>query len=189
MPGNGTTVSVAAESAGADAAGLSGWAAASGGLAGAADAHAGDASTIRPMDNKIRRMKIPACERTPRYFATIKDIEKSEFNRNAALTIWYLFADFHPLLRRWSGMDQMPVESSVFSWLRYFDEYRVLETQFRDGNVYRYFHVPPDVWEEFREASSKGAYFATHIRDRYDYRKISAKEKRPPFGEPPLNSS
>ena len=34
----------------------------------------------------------------------------------------------------------------------------ILTIQFRDGTLYNYYDVPPDIWREFRVAPSKGGY-------------------------------
>jgi hypothetical protein len=42
-----------------------------------------------------------------------------------------------------------------------------LDLRFRAGSTYSYLGVPPDVFEAFIAAPSKGSFFASHIRDRY----------------------
>jgi KTSC domain len=42
-----------------------------------------------------------------------------------------------------------------------------LELDFVDGDVYRYFLVPPSVFLELIQAESKGAFFNDRIRARY----------------------
>ncbi|MGH3040518.1 MAG: KTSC domain-containing protein [Gaiellaceae bacterium] len=44
-----------------------------------------------------------------------------------------------------------------------------LEIEFVDGDVYRYFVVPPSVFLEFMQAESKGAFFNERIRDRFGF--------------------
>ena len=68
-------------------------------------------------------------------------------------------------------MRRKPVHSSTFLSLGYDPERKILEAQFRDGDVYQYFSVPAAVWERFANAISKGRYFASHIRDRYAFRR------------------
>ena len=50
----------------------------------------------------------------------------------------------------------------------------LLELQFRNGAVYQYFLVPPNVYQDLLGASSKGAFFNRNIRGRYRYRRIPA---------------
>lgn len=47
---------------------------------------------------------------------------------------------------------------------------RVLLVVFRDRSAYRYFGVPIDVFENLREAPSKGTYFNHSIRSSYSCR-------------------
>ena len=46
----------------------------------------------------------------------------------------------------------------------------VLELEFTSGDVYRYFAVPPSVHRALVDAESPGAYFNTHVSDRYPTR-------------------
>ena len=42
-----------------------------------------------------------------------------------------------------------------------------LEIEFLDGDVYRYFDVPPLLFLQFLRAESMGAFFNERIRDRF----------------------
>ena len=42
-----------------------------------------------------------------------------------------------------------------------------LEIEFPDGDVYRYFDVPPLLFLQFVHAESMGAFFNERIRDRF----------------------
>ena len=44
-----------------------------------------------------------------------------------------------------------------------------LTVHFRRGTVYRYFTVPRAIFEEFRTAPSKGAYFTQRIRNAFPH--------------------
>lgn len=59
--------------------------------------------------------------------------------------------------------------STVIRRFDYRPERRELEITFTTGRRYRYSDVPKKAVEEFRAASSKGAYFNRHIRDHYHY--------------------
>ena len=48
-----------------------------------------------------------------------------------------------------------------------------LEVQFQSGPVYQYPGVPERVVKGLLNATSKGNYFAEHIRDRYHAKKVS----------------
>ncbi|HET7849976.1 MAG TPA: KTSC domain-containing protein [Pseudolabrys sp.] len=53
---------------------------------------------------------------------------------------------------------------------------RQLAITFVTGRIYVYFDVPLEVADSLEHASSKGAYFNRHIRDRYDFREITPAE-------------
>ena len=44
-----------------------------------------------------------------------------------------------------------------------------LEIEFPDGDVYRYFDVPPLLYLQFIRAESMGAFFNERIRDRFQF--------------------
>ena len=62
--------------------------------------------------------------------------------------------------------------SSVLSAMTYSRE-ATLELVFRSGAVYRYFSVPPRVVEELIAATSKGAYFNRHVRNRFRSQRLT----------------
>jgi len=49
-----------------------------------------------------------------------------------------------------------------------------LTVTFTSGCAYIYSLVPPEVFATFEQASSKGAFLNSHIRDRYPYRRTKA---------------
>ena len=64
--------------------------------------------------------------------------------------------------------------STVIRRHDYDEATRVLEITFVTGRVYIYADVPPDVYDDFRAARSKGEFFNTRIRDAYPYREVTA---------------
>jgi hypothetical protein len=44
---------------------------------------------------------------------------------------------------------------------------RQLYLRFHSGKVYRYFEFPPDQYDEFLAAESKGRYFGSQIRGKF----------------------
>ena len=44
---------------------------------------------------------------------------------------------------------------------------------FVTGRIYEYVDVPVEVAASFQSAFSKGTFFDTYIRDRYDFREIT----------------
>jgi lysyl-tRNA synthetase class 2 len=63
--------------------------------------------------------------------------------------------------------------SSVIADFDYDASQAQLTVTFVTGRVYRYFLVPPNCVLEFRAASSKGAFFNRHIRDKYPCREVT----------------
>jgi hypothetical protein len=59
------------------------------------------------------------------------------------------------------------VESSSLRSIGYDRATTTLEVEFRNGGVYRYADVPPELWSAFRHADSKGKFFQDHVRDRF----------------------
>lgn len=61
-------------------------------------------------------------------------------------------------------MDRLPVISSSIASIGYDESRHVLEIEFLSGSVYRYFHVPTEVYAGLMAASSHGAYFNEAIK-------------------------
>jgi hypothetical protein len=56
---------------------------------------------------------------------------------------------------------------------RYDRQTRILSIWFvTSGRRYDYENVPPDLYEAFRQAFSKGRFFNAYIRDHYKYRLV-----------------
>jgi lysyl-tRNA synthetase class 2 len=51
---------------------------------------------------------------------------------------------------------------------------RKLAIEFTTGRRYLYHDVPPQEYERFRSAFSKGRYFNAHIRDNYRYTELES---------------
>jgi hypothetical protein len=65
-------------------------------------------------------------------------------------------------------MRRRPVDSSAIASVGYDPAREVLELEFRSGNVYRYFGVPEEIYEDLLQAPSMGRYFGSFIRGQYD---------------------
>jgi hypothetical protein len=64
------------------------------------------------------------------------------------------------------------VESSVFRAAAYEEGRRELYLRFRSGEVYRYFDVPEQKYQEFLVADSKGGYFRANILGQFAYERM-----------------
>lgn len=66
-------------------------------------------------------------------------------------------------------MDRTPVSSSSIAAIGYSRDERLLEVEFKHGAVYQYRGVPPDVFDAFLAAQSKGTFFNRVVKDHYLY--------------------
>ena len=62
--------------------------------------------------------------------------------------------------------------STAIRHLSYDSTRRELSVRFVSGRRYVYADVPPEVFEAFSNAASRGAFFNHEIRDRYAYREV-----------------
>lgn len=67
-------------------------------------------------------------------------------------------------------MDRFVVDSALIYSVGY--AAGVLAVEFRDGGLYEYRDVPPEVFHELTLAKSVGAYFIQNIKTQYPYSKI-----------------
>jgi KTSC domain len=67
---------------------------------------------------------------------------------------------------------RVEVESSSVSSVGYDAELSVLELEFRNGGVYRYFAVPASVHEALMRSESKGAFLSRQVRDAYPFVRV-----------------
>jgi len=71
-------------------------------------------------------------------------------------------------------VEWLPLESSVFTSAAYVEFERTLYLRFQSGEIYRYFEFPPEQYQEFLAADSKGRYFAAHVRDQFPFERVRA---------------
>jgi KTSC domain-containing protein len=62
---------------------------------------------------------------------------------------------------------RQPVDSTSIASIGYDSTERKLEVEFKHGAVYLYLHVPPDVFDAFVAADSKGVFFNATIKNSY----------------------
>lgn len=80
---------------------------------------------------------------------------------------------------RWNfTTDLVPVESTLIQGMRYDPTHYLLEIVFRNGGVYQYIAVPPNVYERLANARSKGTFFGIHIRNIYPYWRLHRLTRR-----------
>lgn len=66
-----------------------------------------------------------------------------------------------------SRIKRFPVESTALATVGYSKRLRALEIEFRNGAIYRYFDVAPDVYDAFLQAHSKARFYDENIRHKY----------------------
>jgi len=73
-----------------------------------------------------------------------------------------------------SELWRRPVESSSIASIGYDEASRVLEVQFiESGEIYRYFDVPLQEYENFLAAPSKGTYLNSYLKQQgYWYERL-----------------
>lgn len=67
-------------------------------------------------------------------------------------------------------MRRVPVKSSVIAEIGWEDE--VMEVRFKNGGLYRYFSVPPEVCLELLKAASIGGFFNQYVRGAYPCKRL-----------------
>jgi hypothetical protein len=60
-------------------------------------------------------------------------------------------------------------ESSTIARFRYNADTQTMEIEFKKSSVYQYFDVPQQVFEEMKNAASKGQYFAQNVKGVFRY--------------------
>ena len=63
------------------------------------------------------------------------------------------------------------LDSSAIAAVSYDEKERTLEVEFREGETYRYAHVPEFVYRELLKAESAGAFWNS-VKDQYEFVKV-----------------
>jgi hypothetical protein len=63
------------------------------------------------------------------------------------------------------------LSSAAIAAVRYDENKRTLDVEFREGDTYRYLHVPEFVYQELLKAESAGAFWNA-VKDHFDYEKL-----------------
>lgn len=71
-----------------------------------------------------------------------------------------------------TGLRNVEFDSSTLEKGQYDNVNQVLKVKFKNGNIYKYLDVPPDVFGELVAADSQGSFFAKEIKGQYDYKKM-----------------
>jgi len=67
-------------------------------------------------------------------------------------------------------------KSSTIHRVEYLEQEKILEIEFRSGNVYRYYNVQPRLWKVFQLyvecEGSAGSFFNEYIKNQFNSEKI-----------------
>ena len=69
-------------------------------------------------------------------------------------------------------VSKQTVSSSAIISIGYDPKAETLEVEFGSGRVYQYYDVPANLYDELMQASLKGQYFNTYIKDRYSFSRV-----------------
>ena len=68
-------------------------------------------------------------------------------------------------------------KSSTIHKVEYFEKEKILEIEFRSGNIYRYYDVPMRLWKVFQlyieVEGSAGTFFIEYIKTQFTSEKIN----------------
>ena len=64
-------------------------------------------------------------------------------------------------------LDRKRVESDIFRSIGYDVDSRIMEVEFKDGLVFRYFQVPEGIHKRLMRTRSKSAFFRNNIHYQY----------------------
>jgi hypothetical protein len=62
---------------------------------------------------------------------------------------------------------RISVDSSSLAAIGYLQAQKILDVHFRNGSAYRYFDVPPAIYQALLMADSKGRFFNASIRNAF----------------------
>jgi len=75
-------------------------------------------------------------------------------------------------------MKRVRLGSAAIAAVIYDEGRQALELEFRDGDIYRYAHVPKFVYEALLRAESAGAFW-NRIKGNYEFKLVRSSDGRP----------
>lgn len=69
-------------------------------------------------------------------------------------------------------MERYSVSSSNIASIGYDAPSQILEVEFLNGSVYQYYGVPENIHDQLMQASSKGRFLNTYIKNAYGYSRV-----------------
>jgi KTSC domain-containing protein len=74
-------------------------------------------------------------------------------------------------------MKRVRLGSAAIASVGYDENERTLDVEFRDGDIYRYVHIPKFVYRELLKAESAGAFW-NQVKDNYKFTRVDAKGRK-----------
>ena len=69
-------------------------------------------------------------------------------------------------------MHRLSVQSTTLVSVAYSSDRTLLELEFRDGTLHRFFHVPLSCFQQLLASDSKGGYFNSNIRNHFPHQRV-----------------
>jgi KTSC domain len=82
-----------------------------------------------------------------------------------------------------SRIHRQPVQSSAIAKVGYSKRRHILEIEFVNGGVYRYFDVPLSQYHDLMSAESKARFYDSDIRKHYRSVLVRSRQKQEPPGK------
>ena len=82
-----------------------------------------------------------------------------------------------------SRIPREPVQSTAIAKLGYSKRRHILEIEFVNGAVYRYFDVPLSVYHDLMSAESKARFYDSNIKKQYRSALVRQRQKQEPPGK------
>src|SRR5438552_3175835 len=87
-----------------------------------------------------------------------------------------------------SHIPHQRVESTAIAAIGYSKRRHILEIEFVNGAIYRYFDVPPAVYRELMSSESKARFYDSNIRKHYRSVLVRQRQKQEPPARSPASS-
>jgi len=75
-------------------------------------------------------------------------------------------------------MHRSPLQSTMLASAAYCSARTLLDLEFRDGTLYRFFDVPAACFQQLLASDSKGAYFNRNIRNHFRHQLLTETEQQ-----------
>src|SRR5215212_6024003 len=99
----------------------------------------------------------------------------SKFDFRCQQLLWYNF-----YIRNIMAKPVYTTKSSTIHKVEYNEQEKVMEIEFRSGNTYRYYEVPPRMWKIFQLyiecEGSAGSFFNEYIKSNFTSEKVQPPE-------------